>query len=101
MYAVAIKQYRKPKLLIIDDWLMFKANDSEAHMIYELIEARQHAGSVIVCSQFDSAGWHDLIDNPIAADSICDRLAHNSYRLMISGESMRRMLAPAGAAAKA
>jgi DNA replication protein DnaC len=40
MYAVAIKQYRKPKLLIIDDWLMFKANDSEAHMIYDLIEAR-------------------------------------------------------------
>jgi DNA replication protein DnaC len=100
-YAAVVKEYRKPKLLIIDDWLMFKANDSEAHMIYDLIEARQHAGSVIVCSQFDSAGWHELIENPIAADSICDRLAHNSYRIVISGESMRRLLTPSGNSAEA
>ncbi|GHU68638.1 ATPase AAA [Clostridia bacterium] len=90
LYTETIKSYRKSRLLIIDDWLMFRANEDEAHMMYDLIEARQHAGSVIVCSQFDSAGWHELIDNPIAADSICDRLAHNSYKIIISGESMRK-----------
>jgi len=92
-YPEALKEYRKPKLLIIDDWLMFKASDEEAHMMYNLIETRQNAGSVIVCSQFDPPGWHNLIENAIAADSICDRLAHNSYRLVISGESMRKRLA--------
>jgi DNA replication protein DnaC len=89
-YTDAIKSYRKSRLLIIDDWLMFRANEDEAHMMYDLIEARQHVGSVIVCSQFDSKGWHELIDNPIAADSICDRLAHNSYKIVISGDSMRK-----------
>ena len=93
-YSEALREYRKPKLLIIDDWLMFRASDGEAHMMYDLIEARQNAGSVIVCSQFDSQGWHELIENAIAADSICDRLAHNSYRLVICGESMRKRLAP-------
>ena len=90
VYADAIKALVKPKLLIIDDWLMFRANEDEAHMMYDLIEARQRTGSIIVCSQFDSAGWHELIDNPIAADSICDRLAHNAYKIVISGESMRK-----------
>jgi DNA replication protein DnaC len=100
-YTELIRSYRKPKLLIIDDWLMFRANDDEAHMMYDLIEARQSAGSVIVCSQFDSKGWHELIENAIAADSICDRLAHNSYRLVISGESMRKKLAPKDISAEA
>lgn len=100
-YAEKIRDYRKARLLIIDDWLMFRANDNEAHMIYDLIEARQSAGSVIVCSQFDSKGWHDLIENAIAADSICDRLAHNSYRLVISGDSMRKKLAPSDVHAEA
>jgi DNA replication protein DnaC len=90
LYTETIKSYMKSRLLIIDDWLMFRANEDEAHIMYDLIEARQRAGSVIVCSQFDSAGWHELIDNPIAADSICDRLAHNSYKIIISGESMRK-----------
>ena len=100
-YSEALREYRKPKLLIIDDWLMFRANDDEAHMMYDLIEIRQSAGSVIVCSQFDSSGWHDLIENAIAADSICDRLAHSSYRLVISGESMRKRLAPKNISAEA
>jgi DNA replication protein DnaC len=89
-YTDIIRAFRKPRLLIIDDWLMFRAGEDEAHMMYDLIESRQRAGSLIICSQFDSAGWHDLIDNPIAADSICDRLAHNSYKIIISGESMRK-----------
>lgn len=89
-YAEVVKSYKKPRLLIIDDWIMFPANDSEAHIMYDLIEARKHSGSIIVCSQFDSAGWHELIDNPIAADSICDRLAHNAYKIVINGESMRK-----------
>jgi DNA replication protein DnaC len=97
-YARVIKSYRKPRLLIIDDWLMFRANDAEARMMYDVIEARQNAGSVIVCSQFDSPGWHELIDNPIAADSICDRLAHNVYKIVISGDSMRKQHGAADAA---
>jgi len=100
-YTEAVKAFGKPRLLIIDDWLMFRANENEAHMMYDLIEKRDRVGSIIVCSQFDSAGWHDLIDNPIAADSICDRIAHNSYKIVISGESMRKRKNAADAVAGA
>jgi DNA replication protein DnaC len=100
-YQKVLKEYRKPKLLIIDDWLMFRANDDEAHMMYDVVETRQRTGSLIICSQIDSPGWHELIGNALAADSICDRLAHNSYRLVISGGSMRKRLAPKEISAEA
>ena len=49
--------YKKVKLLIVDDWLMFDiADDAEASFLYNLIEARRFEGSMIICSQLDSKG---------------------------------------------
>ena len=36
------------------------------------------------------AHWHEQIGDPTVADSILDRLVHNSYRIELSGESMRK-----------
>ncbi|HML34179.1 ATP-binding protein [Sporomusa sphaeroides] len=36
------------------------------------------------------AGWHLKIDKPTLADIICDRIVHNSYTIMIEGDSMRK-----------
>ena len=33
---------------------------------------------------------HEQIGDPTVADSILDRLVHNSYRIELSGESMRK-----------
>lgn len=43
------------------------------------------------CSQFDVGGWHQKIGEPTLADAICDRIVHDSYRIVIGGEdSMRK-----------
>ena len=83
--------YKKPKLLIIDDWLMFEiADDAEASYLYNLIESRRFDGSMIICSQLDSKGWHERIANKVAADSICDRLAHGPHEIIVKGEMRKK-----------
>ena len=85
--------YKNAKLLIVDDWLMFDiADDAEASFLYNLIEARRFEGSMIICSQLDSKGWHERIANKAAADSICDRLAHGPHEIFVKGE-MRKKIA--------
>lgn len=82
--------YKKVRLLIIDDWLMFDVGDAEALILYQLIESRKHVGPIIICSQIGPDGWHGRIENPVAADSICDRLVHSSYKLVVEGEMRKK-----------
>ena len=89
-YRKAIKQYTQAKLLILDEWLLFPLSETEARDLLEVIDARHNDGSIIFCSQFDVDMWHSKIGEPILADAVCDRIAHNSYNIIISGESMRK-----------
>jgi len=85
-----IKNYANAKLLILDEWLLFPLNETESRDLLEIIESRNNNGSIIFCSQFDVDCWHDRIGDHILADAVCDRIAYNSYSIIISGESMRK-----------
>jgi DNA replication protein DnaC len=37
-----------------------------------------------------AVNWHEHIGDPTLADAICDRLLHNSHRLMLQGPSRRK-----------
>ncbi|NLV82884.1 MAG: ATP-binding protein, partial [Synergistaceae bacterium] len=89
-YRKVIKQYKQVKLLIMDEWLLFPLKESEARDLLEIVEARHKRASTLFCSQFDVAGWHLKIGEPTLADAICDRIVHDSYAIMIEGESMRK-----------
>ena len=89
-YRRVIKQYKQVKLLIMDEWLLFPLKESEARDLLEIVEARHKRASTLFCSQFDVAGWHLKIGEPTLADAICDRVVHDSYAIMIEGESMRK-----------
>jgi DNA replication protein DnaC len=89
-YRKVIKQYSQAKLLILDEWLLFPLNETESRDLLEIIEARHNQGSTIFCSQFDAAGWYSKIGEPILAEAVCDRIVHNAYTMVISGESMRK-----------
>ena len=91
-YSKVIEQYKKPALLILDEWLLYQLKESEARDLLEIAEARYKKGSMIFCSQFDVPGWRDKIGSPIIADAICDRIVHDSYRIVIEcEESMRKI----------
>ena len=85
-----IKQYTQAKLLILDEWLLFPLSETEARDLLEIIEARHKQGSTIFCSQFDIGEWYPKIGEPVLAEAVCDRIVHNSYKIIISGDSMRK-----------
>jgi len=56
----------------------------------ELLDDRYGNRSTLVTSQMPVDKWHALIGDPTQGDAILDRLVHNTYRIELKGESMRR-----------
>lgn len=91
-YRKALKQYVGVRLLILDEWLLYPLKEHEARDLLEIAEKRYHKASTIFCSQFDVGGWHQKIGEPTLADAIVDRIAHDSYKIVIAGDdSMRKV----------
>ena len=86
-FSRAIQQYKKPALLILDEWLLYPLKDTETRDLLEIAEARYKKASTIFCSQFDVPGWRGKIGDLILADAICDRIVHNflQYRHRLQG----------------
>lgn len=90
-YRKVIKLYKQVQLLILDEWLLVRLTETESRDLLEIIESRYKRASTIFCSQFEVEGWHGKISESTLADAICDRIAHDSYTIFISGnESMRK-----------
>ena len=64
---------------------------SERHDMMEVIEERHGLKSTLVTSQLPIENWHDYLGEPTLADAVLDRLLHNTHKLLLKGESMRRM----------
>lgn len=90
-FQKVMQQFKKPALLVIDEWLLYPLKETEARDLLEIAEARYRKASTIFCSQFDIPGWREKIGDPIMADAICDRIVHESYSIIIDcKESMRK-----------
>ena len=84
-YDKLLKKYAKPRLLIIDEWLLLKPSEEEARVIFDLLHKRRDHSSTIFCSQYHQNEWYEQLggeDNPLA-DAILDRIIHDSYELNI------------------
>ncbi|WP_456837922.1 ATP-binding protein [Bradyrhizobium sp. USDA 4486] len=44
----------------------------------------------MITAQLPVAQWHDMVGEPTIADAILDRIIHNSHRIALEGDSMRR-----------
>jgi DNA replication protein DnaC len=83
-------KYSRIDVLVLDDFAMAPLKDSERRDFLEICDDRYQRRSVILTSQVPIAHWHEQIGDPTIADSILDRLVHNSFRLELNGESMRK-----------
>ncbi|MPM73984.1 IS21 family transposase ISSpu5 [bioreactor metagenome] len=84
-FVKALSKYTKPALLIIDEWLLLRLNESESKNLFELIHKRRKRSSTIFCSQFREEGWYERLggdDNPLA-DAIMDRIVYDAYKINI------------------
>ena len=77
-------------VLVLDDFAMAPLKDAERRDFLEICDDRYQRRSMILTSQMPVAHWHEQIGDPTVADSILDRLIHNSYRIELAGESMRK-----------
>jgi DNA replication protein DnaC len=86
-------------LIIIDDLCIDVMDQTESRDLYEILFERHRAGSMIVTSNRGPDEWLATFADPVRAQGAIDRFTSNSYDLVIDGESYRRRLKPALAAA--
>ncbi len=66
-------------------------NQEQSGNLLEVLEDRYQQSSTIVVSQLPVKEWFKMISNATVADAILDRLIHNSHRIELEGESMRKL----------
>jgi DNA replication protein DnaC len=80
----------KTDLLILDDFGMVYLEKQQQIDFMEIIEDRHGRKATIIASQLPVENWFDIIGEATIADAILDRLIHASYRIKLSGESLRK-----------
>lgn len=84
----------KPNILVFDDFGLRKFNSPEAEAFCELLEDRSYGDkSTVVTTQLPLENWMEVIEDPVIADAIIDRLKHASIIYKIKGESYRKIQA--------
>jgi DNA replication protein DnaC len=89
-YLRELAKLERQDVLILDDFGLQALDGQNRITLLEIIEDRHNNGSIIVTSQIPVQGWYDIIGEKTIADAILDRLIHNSHRIELSGESMRK-----------
>lgn len=85
-----LKRLARTRLLMVDDLGISNVSGKLFREFLEILDDRQGQGSTIITSQFPVNQWHEIIGDPTVADAILDRLVHQSHRLELKGESMRK-----------
>ncbi len=86
------QQLAKTDLLVLDDWGLEKMNLSQRNDLLTIMDDRHGTKSTLVTSQLPITQWHKTIGDATLADAILDRLLHNSHKLKLKGESMRKVM---------
>lgn len=80
----------KPNLLILDDLGIGKINTQSGQVLLDVIDRRMRTGSLLITSQYPTDEWHSFFLDPTVADAILDRVIHQSHRVPLKGESLRK-----------
>jgi DNA replication protein DnaC len=89
-YVRLLARLARIDVLILDDWGISPVRDQERRDLLEILEDRHGNRSTIVASQLAPAKWHEHLADPTIADAVCDRLIHNSHRIVLKGPSRRK-----------
>lgn len=93
-YLKELAKIEKQQLLLIDDFGIIPLDAQSRSMLMEIIEDRHGKGSTIITSQVPVSKWHEVIGEETIADAILDRLVHDSHRIEMKGESLRKKRRP-------
>jgi hypothetical protein len=80
----------KTDLFILDDWGLHQLAAEERADLLEIIDDRAGAHSILITSQLPIEHWHEYLNDSTLADAILDRIVHQSHKLKLKGESLRK-----------
>lgn len=89
-YLKELAKIERQHLLLIDDFGITPLDAQSRATLMEIMEDRHGKSSTIITSQLPVSKWHEVIGEETIADAILDRLIHDSHRIEMKGESMRR-----------
>lgn len=90
-YPKLLALLSKTQLIILDDWgLITPMNEAQRRDLLEIVDDRHNQSSTIITSQLPIKHWYEIIGDATLGDAILDRLIHNSHRIELKGESMRK-----------
>ncbi len=81
-------------LLIIDDFAFKGIDQKSAELLYTIVDEKYLRKSIIITSNRDIADWSNIFPDPIMANAVLDRLAHNAHQITIKGQSYRKKNKP-------
>lgn len=84
-----LKGYVSVELLIVDDFGLKPLTSVQSDDFYEVINERYMKKPIIFTSSRGIEEWQGLFPDPIIANSVMDRIAHNAHQIVLTGESYR------------
>jgi len=89
-YPNWLSQLAKINLIILDDWGITPPDEEQRRDLLEILDDRYKQHSTIITSQLPITHWHEHLNDATLADAILDRLIHNSIRIELKGDSLRK-----------
>lgn len=90
-YPKLRKQLAAYDLLVLDEWLRDPLSVYEAREMLDILDERYRNASCLFATQIPVEQWHPQIQDPTLADAILDRIVHDSMKISLKGESMRKL----------
>jgi DNA replication protein DnaC len=92
-YKSFLSKLRSKDVVIIDDFGLAPIASRGSRELLDILDERIGIASTIIASQLPINSWYQSFEDQTVADAILDRLVHDSLRLEMKGESMRKLLA--------
>lgn len=85
-----LSKIEKQDALILDDFGVQPFDAGSRAFLMDIIEDRHGKRTTIITSQVPVKKWHEVIGEKTMADAILDRIVHQSIRIELYGESLRK-----------
>ena len=85
-----LKTLYTSELLVIDDFAFKKLSAQMSEYLYTIVDERYAQRSIIFTSNRAIDDWMGIFPDPVMANAIMDRIAHNAHQITIKGESYRK-----------
>lgn len=84
-----MKRIRNADLVIIDDLMFMAMDQSEANLLFHLINDLYNTASIILTSNKAPKEWGELLGDPAITTAILDRILHRVEIIHLNGDSYR------------